>query len=67
MRIICHLDLDCFYCQVEHVRLNIPASEPLAVQQWSSVIAVNYAARACGIIHHIVLLCIFSFFNIFRR
>lgn len=45
-RIIAHLDLDCFYCQVEHKRLGIPREEPLAVQQWDSVIAVNYAARA---------------------
>jgi len=45
-RIVAHLDMDCFYCQVEHLRLNIPVSEPLAVQQWDTVIAVNYAARA---------------------
>eukprot|EP01041_Mallomonas_annulata_P001156 gene1156-2241_t len=45
-RIIAHLDMDCFYCQVEHKRLGIPITEPLAVQQWDSVIAVNYAARA---------------------
>lgn len=44
-RIISHLDMDCFYCQVEHKRLNIPASTPLAVQQWGGVIAINYAAR----------------------
>jgi DNA polymerase eta len=49
MRVICHLDLDCFYCQVEHVRLQIPNDEPLAVQQWHSVIAVNYAARKAGV------------------
>ena len=46
IRVIAHLDMDCFYCQVEHKRLGIPMSEPLAVQQWDSVIAVNYAARA---------------------
>jgi DNA polymerase eta len=44
-RIISHLDMDCFYCQVEHKRLNIPTSTPLAVQQWGGVIAINYAAR----------------------
>jgi DNA polymerase eta len=48
-RVIAHLDLDCFYCQVEHVRLGIPMSEPLATIQWSSLVAVNYAARACGV------------------
>ena len=49
MRVICHLDLDCFYCQVEHLRLNIPKTEPLAVQQWNAVIAINYPARSFGI------------------
>lgn len=33
-RIIVHLDLDAFYAQVEHKRLNIPRDKPLAVQQW---------------------------------
>lgn len=33
-RVILHLDLDCFYAQVETVRLAIPPTEPLAVQQW---------------------------------
>ncbi|KAI8388570.1 uncharacterized protein BYT42DRAFT_560542 [Radiomyces spectabilis] len=46
---IIHVDLDCFYAQVEHVRLGIPLDQPLAVQQWWSVIAVNYAARAKGV------------------
>jgi DNA polymerase eta len=48
-RVILHLDLDCFYAQVEHVRLGIPLSTPLAVQQWLGIIAVNYSARAKGI------------------
>eukprot|EP00927_Polykrikos_kofoidii_P054399 TRINITY_DN48816_c0_g1_i1.p1 TRINITY_DN48816_c0_g1~~TRINITY_DN48816_c0_g1_i1.p1 ORF type:complete len:1476 (+),score=285.78 TRINITY_DN48816_c0_g1_i1:305-4732(+) len=55
-RAIVHLDLDCFYAQVEHRRLGIGSppwttreSPPLAVQQWDSLIAVNYAARACGV------------------
>ncbi|RHY29409.1 hypothetical protein DYB32_009689, partial [Aphanomyces invadans] len=48
-RVILHLDLDCFYAQVEHERLGIPHSEPLAVQQWGSLLAVNYAARPFGV------------------
>ncbi|KAI8808330.1 hypothetical protein BJ742DRAFT_853689 [Cladochytrium replicatum] len=48
-RVILHVDLDCFYAQVEHRRLDIPHSEPLCVQQWQSLIAVNYAARARGV------------------
>lgn len=43
--IIVHCDLDCFYAQVEQVRLGVPSSQPLAVQQWNNVIAVNYASR----------------------
>lgn len=35
--------------QVEHVRLGIPISTPLAVQQWDGIIAVNYAARKFGV------------------
>lgn len=46
IRVVAHVDLDCFYCQVEHKRLGIPPTVPLAVQQWNMVIAVNYAARA---------------------
>lgn len=38
-RVIAHLDLDCFYAQVERNRLRIDPSRPLAVQQWGSLIA----------------------------
>lgn len=38
-RVIAHLDLDCFYAQVERVRLSIPFDKPLAVQQWGALIA----------------------------
>ena len=48
-RVIIHLDVDCFYAQVEHRRLSIPTSEPLAVQQWDVVVAVNYVARERGV------------------
>ncbi|KAK9827976.1 hypothetical protein WJX81_003639 [Elliptochloris bilobata] len=51
-RCILHLDLDCYYCQVEQKRCNIPADTPCAVQQWEGLIAVNYAARAAGITRH---------------
>lgn len=52
VRVILHIDLDCFYCQVEHRRLGIPRDIPLAVQQWDGLIAVNYPARARGISRH---------------
>ncbi|KAH6563122.1 hypothetical protein BASA62_008781 [Batrachochytrium salamandrivorans] len=48
-RVFIHLDLDAFYAQVEQVRLGLPASTPLCVQQWHGIIAVNYAARSSGI------------------
>ncbi|KAI8575106.1 hypothetical protein K450DRAFT_263282 [Umbelopsis ramanniana AG] len=49
---ILHIDLDCFYCQVEQVRLNLPPDLPVAVQQWQGLIAVNYPAKAAGITRH---------------
>jgi hypothetical protein len=38
-RVILHIDLDCFYAQVEHLRLHIPLTVPLAVRQWNNLIA----------------------------
>lgn len=52
LRVVAHLDLDCFYAQVEMVRLGIPEDKPLAVQQWQGLIAVNYPARAFKIGRH---------------
>ncbi|KAH6630057.1 hypothetical protein B0J18DRAFT_88739 [Chaetomium sp. MPI-SDFR-AT-0129] len=49
LRVIAHIDLDCFYAQAEMVRLGVPEDQPLAVQQWQGLIAVNYPARAFGI------------------
>ncbi|KAI9260793.1 hypothetical protein BY458DRAFT_258372 [Sporodiniella umbellata] len=51
-RCVLHIDLDCFYCQVEQVRLNVPSDIPAAVQQWHSLIAVNYPARKAGVQRH---------------
>lgn len=49
LRVIAHIDLDAFYAQCEMVRLGTPRDTPLAVQQWDSLIAINYAARPFGI------------------
>jgi nucleotidyltransferase/DNA polymerase involved in DNA repair len=49
IRVIMLLDMDSFYAQVDSLRLGLPATEPLAVRQWDSLIAVNYAARAAGV------------------
>ena len=48
-RIIATLDMDAYYAQCEHKRLNIDESKPLAVRQWNGIVAVNYAARSLGI------------------
>lgn len=45
LRVISLCDLDCFYAQVEGVRLKVDPDEPLAVSQWGGLIAINYAAR----------------------
>ncbi|KAK8234494.1 hypothetical protein HDK77DRAFT_315737 [Phyllosticta capitalensis] len=53
LRVIAHIDLDAFYAQCEMVRLGVPAEQPLAVQQWQGLIAINYPARAFGLNRHI--------------
>ncbi|KAJ0167867.1 N-acetyltransferase eso1 [Colletotrichum tanaceti] len=55
LRVIAHVDLDAFYAQCEMVRLGIPKDQPLAVQQWQGLIAVNYPAREHGIGRHCTL------------
>ncbi|KAI0975698.1 sister chromatid cohesion protein Eso1 [Xylaria arbuscula] len=52
LRVIAHVDLDAFYAQCEMVRLGIEESQPLAVQQWQGLIAINYPAREFGIGRH---------------
>ncbi|KAK4553678.1 N-acetyltransferase eso1 [Recurvomyces mirabilis] len=42
-------DFDAFYAQCESVRLGLPPTHPLAVQQWNAIIALNYPARAYGL------------------
>ncbi|ROV94891.1 hypothetical protein VSDG_07070 [Cytospora chrysosperma] len=49
LRVIAHIDLDAFYAQCEMRRLDIPDDQPLAVQQWQGLIAVNYPARDRGV------------------
>jgi DNA polymerase eta len=48
-RVVVHLDCDCFYAQVELLRLGLPPETPLCVVQWGSALAVSYAARPFGI------------------
>ncbi|KAI1328188.1 impB/mucB/samB family protein [Xylariaceae sp. FL0255] len=52
LRVIAHVDLDAFYAQCEMVRLGTDTDQPLAVQQWQGLIAINYPARKFGIGRH---------------
>ena len=49
LRVIALCDSDAFYAACEQVRLGLDPSIPLVVQQWDSLIAVNYPARKFGI------------------
>ncbi|OAL47861.1 DNA/RNA polymerase [Pyrenochaeta sp. DS3sAY3a] len=49
LRVISLIDFDAFYAQCEIVRLNLPPTTPLAVQQWNAIIALNYPARNAGL------------------
>ncbi|KAK4623983.1 N-acetyltransferase eso1 [Fulvia fulva] len=55
LRVIAHVDLDAFYAQCEMVRLDISPDQPLAVQQWQGLIAINYPARAYGLDRHVTI------------
>ncbi|KAF2454075.1 sister chromatid cohesion protein Eso1 [Lineolata rhizophorae] len=55
LRVIAHIDLDAFYAQCEMVRLGVPEDQPLAVQQWQGLIAINYPARAYGLSRHVTI------------
>ncbi|KAH7106557.1 hypothetical protein BKA62DRAFT_687485 [Auriculariales sp. MPI-PUGE-AT-0066] len=48
-RVVALCDSDAFYASCERVRLNLDPEVPLVVQQWDSLIAVNYPARKFGI------------------
>ncbi|BGO91840.1 hypothetical protein NBRC10512_007638 [Rhodotorula toruloides] len=52
LRVIAHIDIDAAYAAMEMSRLGIPDDQPMAVQQWNGLIAVNYPARAYGITRH---------------
>lgn len=49
LRVVALCDSDAFYAACEQVRLGLDPSEPLVVQQWDALIAVNYPARKYGI------------------
>lgn len=49
LAVIAHIDLNAFYAQVEQVRLGLSVDDPVVCVQWTSLIAVSYAARKYGI------------------
>ncbi|XP_035866090.1 DNA polymerase iota isoform X3 [Phyllostomus discolor] len=48
-RVIVHVDLDCFYAQVEMISNPELKGKPLGVQQKSLVVTCNYEARELGV------------------
>ncbi|XP_072272577.1 DNA polymerase iota [Pyxicephalus adspersus] len=48
-RVIVHLDMDCFYAQVEMIRNPELRDKPLGIQQKSLLVTCNYVARKCGV------------------
>ncbi|XP_036890348.1 DNA polymerase iota isoform X1 [Sturnira hondurensis] len=48
-RVIVHVDLDCFYAQVEMISNPQLKGKPLGVQQKSLVVTCNYEARELGV------------------
>lgn len=55
LRVIALIDYDAFYAQCEMVRLDVAEDQPLAVQQWQGLIAINYPARAFGLNRHVTI------------
>lgn len=55
LRVIALIDYDAFYAQCEMVRLGVPEDQPLAVQQWQGLIAINYPAREFGLSRHVTI------------
>ncbi|XP_010118952.1 PREDICTED: DNA polymerase iota, partial [Chlamydotis macqueenii] len=48
-RVVVHVDLDCFYAQVEMIRNPELRDKPLGVQQKNIVVTCNYEARRLGV------------------
>lgn len=48
-RTIVHIDIDCFYAQVEMLRNSELRDKPLGIQQKNIVVTCNYVAREFGV------------------
>lgn len=51
-RVVLHLDADCFFAQVHELLDRSLKVRAVAVQQHDDVIAMNYAAKALGVVRH---------------
>ncbi|KAL6041902.1 N-acetyltransferase eso1 [Balamuthia mandrillaris] len=51
-RVVAHLDMDCFFVQVERQQRRELMGKPVAVQQHDDLISVSYEARALGVKKH---------------
>lgn len=49
LRVVAHIDMDCFYAQVEMIRDPELKDKPLGVQQKSLLVTCNYKARSLGV------------------
>lgn len=47
--VIIHIDIDCFYAQVEEIRDPTLRDKPVGIQQKNIVVTCNYVARSYGI------------------
>ncbi|XP_031620087.1 DNA polymerase iota [Contarinia nasturtii] len=47
--VIIHIDIDCFYAQVEEIRDPTLRDKPVGIQQKNIVVTCNYVARTYGI------------------
>lgn len=48
-RTIIHIDIDCFYAQVEEIRNPLLRTQPLGIQQKNIIVTSNYVARKYGV------------------
>eukprot|EP00127_Corallochytrium_limacisporum_P000333 Clim_evm28s11 gene=Clim_evmTU28s11 len=48
-KVIIHIDLDCFYAQVEMIRDPLLRDVPLGIQQKNIIVTCNYPARKYGV------------------
>lgn len=47
--VIIHIDIDCFYAQVEEIRNPSLRNKPVGIQQKNIVVTCNYVARTFGV------------------